>query len=73
MPVTAENLASAMSYHALDPQQQLAYSKIEAAATVFAAVILDVLPLCGDQQAALRHVFEAKATANRGVSIHGAV
>lgn len=73
MPVTKENLISAFTYHALDADQKIAYERIEAASVALAGVILDVLPPCGDQQAAIRHVFEAKATANRGVAIRGAV
>jgi hypothetical protein len=73
MPITKENLHPAMTYHTLDATQQLAYQRIEAAAIAFADVLLDVLPPCGDQQAAIRHIFEAKATANRGVAIRGIV
>jgi hypothetical protein len=73
MPVTKENLRQTMQYHTLDVEQQSAYRRIEDAAIAFAEVILDVLPPCGDQQAAVRKVFEAKATANRGVAVRGAV
>ena len=73
MPITKENLRAAMTYHALDDTQREAYARIEAAAIAFTDVVLDVLPACGDQQAAIRHIFEAKATANRGVAIRGAV
>lgn len=73
MPVTKDNLHAAMSYHVLDAGQQAAYDMIQEAAIHFAEVVLDVMPPCGDQQAAIRHIFEAKATANRGVAIKGAV
>jgi len=73
MPVTLENLKQTMTYHHLDQQQKDAYAEIEAAAIAFAEVILKVLPPCGDQQAAIRHIFEAKATANRGVAVKGLV
>lgn len=73
MPVTKENLRAVMSYHTLDEPQKAAYHRIEEAAINFAHVVLDVLPPCGDQQAAIRHIFEAKATANRGVAVKGAV
>jgi hypothetical protein len=73
MPVTKENLTAVMSYHTLDADQKVAYERIEAAAVAFAAVVLDVLPPCGDQQASCRLIFEAKATANRGVAVRGAV
>jgi hypothetical protein len=73
MPVTKENLKVSMSYHTLTPRQQLAYDRIEAAAIAFAQVALEVLPPCGDQQAGIRHIFEAKATLNRGVAIAGII
>jgi len=71
--VTKDNLRDVMSYHQLDEQQRAAYVRIEDAAVAFANVVLDVLPACGDQQAAIRHIFEAKATANRGVAVRGVV
>lgn len=73
MPVTKENLRDAMTYHSLDILQQASYKRIEDAAIAFAEVLLDVLPPCGDQQAAIRHIFEAKATANRGVAVRAVV
>lgn len=73
MPITNANLRDAFTYHTLDDDQKAAYGRIEAAAIHLAEVILDVLPPCGDQQAALRLLFEAKATANRGVAVKGIV
>lgn len=73
MPVTKDNLRAAFSYHELTDAQKLAYKRIQEAAEAFALVVLDVLPPCGDQQAAIRHIFEAKATANRGVAVKGMV
>ena len=71
--ITKDNLLATMSYHTLDESQQAAYGRIQDAAVAFATVLLEVLPPCGDQQAAIRHIFEAKATANRGVAIKGLV
>lgn len=73
MPVTKANLHDTMSYHELDDAQKVAYMRIQDAAEAFAAVALEVLPTCGDQQAAIRHIFEAKATLNRGVAVRGIV
>lgn len=73
MPVNEDNLRDVFRYHQLNEEQQDAYARIEAAAIAFAEVVLDVLPPCGDQQAAIRHIFEAKATANRGVATRGQV
>lgn len=71
--VTKENLEAVMSYHELDEQQKDAYARIQAAAIDFAAVALDVVGPCGDQQAAIRKIFEAKATLNRAVAVRGIV
>lgn len=73
MPVTKDNLHAVMSYHTLDEAQKVAYDRIQAAAIAFGEVALDVLGPCGDQQAALRLIFEAKATLNRGVAVRGVV
>jgi hypothetical protein len=70
MPVTKDNLLSTMSYHPLSDAQKDAYNKIEDAAVAFAMVLLEVMVPCGDQQAAIRHIFEAKATANRGIAVN---
>jgi hypothetical protein len=72
MPITKENLRDAFTYHQLDEDQRARYARVEAAAMAFAEVVLDVLPASGDQQAALRKIFEAKATVNRGIAFHGA-
>jgi hypothetical protein len=73
VPITKANLRDAFTYHTLDEDQKAAYARIEGAAIAFAEVLLDVLPACGDQQAAIRLIFEAKATANRGVAVKGVV
>lgn len=73
MPVTLDNLDDAFSYHTLDAEQTAAYAEIEAASKALVRVILTRLKPCGDQQAAIRHVFEAKATANRGIAVRGVV
>ncbi len=69
MPVTKENLRQVFSYHQLSETQRDAYKRIEDAAVELAQVMLEVLPPCGDQQAAIRHIFEAKATANRAIAV----
>lgn len=73
MPVTKQNLHETMSYHKLSESQQNAYQLVQDAAEKFATVALEVLQPCGDQQAAIRHIFEAKATLNRGIAINGLV
>jgi hypothetical protein len=73
MPVNKDNLRTVMSYHELNDEQKAAYAMIEEAAVAFCEVVLKVLPPCGDQQAAIREIFIAKATANRGVAVKGIV
>jgi hypothetical protein len=73
MPITKENLKATMSYHALDDEQKAKYTRVQDAAEAFATVCLEVVGPCGDQQAAIRHIFEAKATINRSIAIRGAV
>lgn len=73
MPITKENLHEAFSYHPLDESQVEAYAAIQMHAEAFARAILEHVKPCGDQQAAIRHVFEAKATANRSIAVDGIV
>jgi hypothetical protein len=73
MPITKDNLEAAFSYHALDDDQKAKYALVQEAAIHFGKVALEVLGPCGDQQAALRLIFEAKATLNRGIAVKGIV
>ena len=73
MPITKENLKDAFTYHVLDDVQLMACKRVEDATLALANVALEVLGPCGDQQAALRLLFEAKATLNRGIAIRGQV
>jgi len=73
MPVTKENLRQVMTYHTLDEEQREQYKRVEEAAIAFGEVALEVLGPSGDQQAALRLIFEAKATLNRGIAVRGIV
>lgn len=71
--ITKENLHDAFSYQGLDDGQRLAYAQIQDVSEAFASLLLDLLPNCDDRQAAIRHIFEAKATANRAIAIRGRV
>ena len=73
MPVTKENLEDVFTYHAPTGDQPAKYQRIREAAKHFAAVILEDVPTCGDQQAAIRHVREAAFTANAAIATNAAV
>ena len=73
MPVTLENVAGIFTYHPPDEGQRVAYDAIRQGALALARIIIEVTPPCADQQAALRHLREAVATANSAIALKGAV
>lgn len=73
MAVKREQLDEIFTYHAPDDDQQVTYAKIRLAGQALCEVILECTPVCGDQQAAIRHVREAVATANAAVALKGIV
>lgn len=73
MPVTKDNLDQIFTYHPADTQQLEAYVAVRAAAKDLAAAILEHVPPCADQNAALRIVREAVMTANAGIALRGIV
>lgn len=73
MPVTRTNLNDVFTYHAPDADQQVAYEKLRQSARSFAMAIIDLTPVCADQQAAIRQVREATMTANAAIALKGAV
>lgn len=73
MPVTGENLKDVFRYQAPTPEQVEAYEAINAAAENLARVILENTPACADQQAAIRHVRDARMTANAAVALGGMI
>jgi hypothetical protein len=73
MAVKREQLDEIFTYHAPDDDQVPKYAKIRIAGQALCDVILECTPVCGDQQAAIRHVREAVATANAAVALHGLV
>lgn len=73
MPVTITNVDDVFSYHKPEGDQPAKYEAIRGAARAFARTILDNVPACADQQAALRLVREAVMTANAAVALKGAV
>lgn len=74
MPVNRENLEDVFTYHPPENDSQLrSYARLREEAKNFAQAILEETPLCGDQQAAIRHVREAIMTANAAIALKGGV
>ena len=73
MPVTKQNLDSVFTYHPPKGDQPARYIAVRDAAKVFAGVILDSVPQCADQQAALRLLRECVMTANAAIALDGEV
>ena len=73
MPVTKDNIADVFTYHAPKPDQLPKYEQLRRAACDFANVILELTPMCADQQAAIRLVREAVMTANAAIALEGKI
>ena len=69
--ITLDNLDDVLSYHAPTSDQQAQIATVRAAAKAFATAILEKVPTCADQQAALRKVREALMTANAAIVLEG--
>jgi hypothetical protein len=73
MAVNATNVESVFTYHAPSSDDLVAYEKLRSEARSFAKAILELTPVCADQQAAVRLVREAVMTANAAIALKGAV
>jgi hypothetical protein len=73
MAVKREQLEEIFTYHAPDDDQVPKYAKVRLAGQALCDVILECTPVCGDQQAAIRKVREAVATANAAIALKGLV
>ena len=73
MPITAANVDEVFTYHKPEGDQPERYERLRVKARELAHTILEVTPMCADQQAALRHLREAVMTANAGIALKGAV
>lgn len=71
--VSDENLNFVFSYHKPDDDQTEKYHRVRDAAKLFARAVVDNVPLCADQQAALRKIREAVMTANAAIALDGRV
>lgn len=73
MPVTRQNVDAIFTYHAPDAAQIVCLAEVRNHAKELARIILDNVPQCADQQAALRLLREAVMTANAAIVLHGEV
>jgi len=73
MPVTKANVEDVFTYHAPDEDQRMRLQVVRASARDLANVILEHVPPCADQQAALRLLREAVMTANAAIALKGLV
>jgi hypothetical protein len=77
--IMRQQLEDIFTYHAPDKttsegqKQLVAYAEIRAKALELAETIIDLTPVCADQQDALRKVREAVMTANAAVALQGLV
>lgn len=62
------DLDNLFSYHAPTADQRVRYERINAAAREFAEVILECTPPGADQSCAIRHVRDARMTANAAIA-----
>jgi hypothetical protein len=73
MPVTKDNVEDVFTYHSPKPGQPEKYTAVRGAAKLCAVAILEHVPACADQQAALRLLREAVMTANAAIALEGKV
>lgn len=73
MPVSKQNVETIFTYHAPNDAQIVNLQRVREAAKTLAHVILEEVPQCADQQAALRHVREAVMTANAAIVLNGEI
>lgn len=74
MGVNLENAREVFTYHApTSPAVRASYERIRSAGYALALAILEEVPDCADQQAAIRMVREATMTANAGIALLGMV
>lgn len=73
MPVTSQNVDSVFTYHPPDSDQIARLQVVREKAKELARAMLDNVPQCADQQAALRLLRESVMTANAAIVLHGEV
>jgi hypothetical protein len=73
MPVTRENLHQILCPEPPDPEAVSRMNIVRESTEEFIATILANVPVCGDQQAAIRLAREAGWTAEWAIQLKGAV
>jgi tryptophanyl-tRNA synthetase len=73
MGMNKDNVDDIFTYHAPDEQQVEALKNVRLAAKNLAKVMLECVPVCADQQAALRLLRESVMTANAAIVLKGMV
>lgn len=68
--ITVENLEHWFTYHN-DPADTPAFKAVNDAALEFAKVVLANTPSSADQSAAIRHIRDARMTANAAIACKG--
>lgn len=71
--VNRDNLDEVFTHHPPSEEQQKSYQRLRDEAKKLSEAILEEVPVCGDQQAAIRKVREALMTANAGIALMGSV
>lgn len=73
MPVTKANVDDVFTYHAPNEDQLKRLQAVREKAKELAHAMLDNVPPCADQQAAMRLLREAVMTANAAIALKGGV
>ena len=72
--ITRANVDDVFTHHPPEHDTQvLAYERVRQAARTFAGVLLNELPVCHDQQLALRYVRQASMIANAAIALKGRI
>jgi hypothetical protein len=73
MPVNVANVEDVLAFRALTTDQREACQKLYSSARDFTKAVLELTPVCADQQAAIRLIRDAMKTAESAIAINGAV
>lgn len=73
MPVTLANYDDVIFYHKPSDEEVARIQNVRVGIRAAVKAILENVPVCADQQAAIRHVTDGLMTANRGIVLKGIV
>lgn len=71
--ITPKDINNIFRYHEPTVADKVSYNILRESAKQLAVVILELVPPCADQQAALRLLRECLMTANAGIALKGLV